>query len=364
MFHIEEVLRSAGITQADLARAIGRSPAAVSMFLHGSYKGNGEKLRRRIRQALAGLGVPAEEMDTLWDIVPDAPELSNVIELKPKLHQEDTMQRGLNQEVLKWYGLFRDPFTHPEGRDEVFRSHNLQMAESAIVDAGERHQFVAVIGETGSGKTTARDSALDRLYKSGKVHVIYPEPLISERLTAPMICTTILGELQEVVPQEMVRRTTMVRKVLSTVAEKNENVLLVIEEAHLLHPSTLRSLKHLYEVQQGFRKLLGILLVGQPALETMLGRMSLEEVSSRCRRVRLMEMSLEETGAYLEHRIRAVRGDAEVETIFTPDAVAHIAARAKHPQQVNNLARQLMERAWQVRHLTNSRAVTREVLTA
>jgi|GEM_PF-5417970 len=361
MYVVQQVFRDAGISQAQLARAIRKSPAAVSQFFSNRLHGGGAGMRRLVERAAAQVATP-EQRERLWDIVPDAPEPQFEITVQPKSQSEDTMQRGLSQEVLRWYGLFRDPFSHPESRDEVYRTHNLALAEGAIVDCAEKHQFCAVIGDTGSGKTTARDSALDRLAKSGRVRVIYPEPLICDRLTAPMICTVLLTELDQRVPQDLSQRTVAVRKMLQRASANSERCLLVIEEAHLLHPSTLRSLKHLYEIQSGFQKLLGILLIGQGSLEQRLGQSHLEEVSSRCRRVRLMEMSLEEVGGYLDFRIKAVRQDTPAEAIFAPEAVRWIAARAKFPQAVNNAARDLMERAYQMRHVTGARTIGRDVL--
>ncbi len=363
MLTIVEVLKRRRISIRQLAKAVGYSPASVCQIINGKYAGKDGRLNAAIDQALTVLGVPADEMERLWDVVPDAPEPGRVMDfesLKSHTQEEASMLNGLSQEVLGHFGLFRDPFSHPESRDEVVRTHNLKMAESAIVDAAEKHQFMALIGETGSGKTTARDSALDRLVKKGTVHIIYIEPIIAYRLNAPMICTTILRELNEPVPSEMVQRTATMRRVLKVIMERGENVLLVIEEAHLLHPSTLRSLKHLYEIQSGFTKLIGILLIGQPPLDGKFTGTDLEEVSTRCRRVRLVDMSLAEIGEYLDCRLRSVRGDGSATQVFAPDAVSYIAARAKVPQKINNAARELLTKAYDL----GSKVINREVLSA
>lgn len=367
MLYIRRMLNLHHRTSVDLAHVMGVSPSTACELVGNRYKGNNDRRRRQAEAAVRRWGWSAEDIEKLWDVVEDAPEAElpswPVAAQEPTetVKQEDfMMHRGLSQDVLKHFGLFRDPFQHPEARDEVYRSYNLKMAESAIIDCAERHQFTAVIGETGSGKTTARDSALDRLERTGKVHIVYPEPVISERLTAPMIVTTLLASLDQPAPSDLTRRTAVTRAVLKAIRESNENVLLIIEEAHLLHPSTLRSLKHLYEIQSGFQKLIGILLIGQGALERKLGDYSLAEVSSRVRRVRLQEMSVAEISEYLEHRCAMVRGEGAAAAIFSPDSAGYIAARAKYPQAVNNVARMLMEKAYDL----GCASVSRDVLAA
>lgn len=363
MLYIQKLMKERFLSIRALARAVDYSPASVCQVVNATYRGGNGKLVHHIEAALRSLGVKEEEIDRLWEILPDDPQPARVMDfesLKTHTQEDAIMSRGLSQDVLRHFGLFRDPFSHPETRDEVVRTHNLKMAESAIVDAAEKHQFVALIGETGTGKTTARDSALDRLAKKGTVHIIYIEPIISYRLTAPMICTCILRELNEPVPSEMIQRTATMRRVLKVIMERGENVLLVIEEAHLLHPSTLRSLKHLYEIQSGFVKLIGILLIGQTGLEGKFKGTDMDEVTSRCRTVRLMDMSLAEIGEYLNCRMQAVRGDGGAGTVFSPEAVSWIAARAKVPQKINNVARELLTRAYEL----GSKEISRDVLTA
>ncbi len=107
-------------------------------------------------------------------------------------------------------------------------------------------------------------------------------------------------------------------------------------------------------------KLIGILLIGQPPLEKHFRSTDMDEVTSRCRRVRLMDMSLAEIGEYLNSRLRAVRGDGGAGDVFTPEAVAWIAANAKLPQKINNVARELLTRAYEL----GSKEISRDVLTA
>lgn len=184
---------------------------------------------------------------------------------------EVVMNEGPSQEVLEHFNLFRDPFAHTESADEVFRSHDLKAAEDAVVECAEKHRFTALIGDTGSGKTTARDSALDRVRRTGKVTVVIPEPLLTPRLNVQQILTTPLLELGERVPSDLVFKSRHARRALEAIQGRKENVLLVIEEAHMLHPSALRSLKHMYEKQAGFIKLLGILLVGHSITRRLSG---------------------------------------------------------------------------------------------
>lgn len=86
----------------------------------------------------------------------------------------------------------------------------------------------------------------------------------------------------------------------------NKHVL-IIEEAHALPIPTLKHLKRFFELEDGFDKLLSIVLIGQTELGTKLSesRADVREVVQRCEVVRLNPLG-EHLGAYLKHRFHLV----------------------------------------------------------
>jgi type II secretory pathway predicted ATPase ExeA len=75
-------------------------------------------------------------------------------------------------------------------------------------------------------------------------------------------------------------------------ARSGMKYLLIIEEAHGLPTATLKHLKRFFELEDGFKKLLGIVLIGQPELRMKLSEQNHEvrEVVQRCEVVELMPL--------------------------------------------------------------------------
>ena len=83
------------------------------------------------------------------------------------------------------------------------------------------------------------------------------------------------------------------------------NCVLVIDEAQQLSPEVLEQLRLLTNLETSERKLLQIVLIGQPELRDMLAEPGLEQLSQRViARYHLGPLSLEETGQYLGHRLQ------------------------------------------------------------
>jgi type II secretory pathway predicted ATPase ExeA len=103
--------------------------------------------------------------------------------------------------------------------------------------------------------------------------------------------------------------------------------VLIIEEAHDLNIMTLKTLKRFWELEDGFKRLLAIILIGQPELAMMLderARPEAREVIRRCEVAVLapLESHLEE---YLGKKFSRV--GASLDKIFAPDAFDALRAR-------------------------------------
>ena len=101
--------------------------------------------------------------------------------------------------------------------------------------------------------------------------------------------------------------------------------VLIIEEAHALAVPTLKHLKRFYELQDGFKKLLSIILIGQTELEHKLSEHNPEvrEVVQRCEMVKLPPLDNHVEG-YLRHKLG--RAGLEFDGVFAPDAAEAIRA--------------------------------------
>ena len=132
-----------------------------------------------------------------------------------------------------------------------------EMVEAAI----EAQAFVSVLGSRGIGKTRAVRAALRR---HETVKVVEPLRLTRERLHMGDIETAIVRDLSDETPRRSGEaRSHQVRRILGP-ASREHRIVLVLDDSHVLHHSTLRGLKRLREfVWLNRSPLLGIVLVGQ-----------------------------------------------------------------------------------------------------
>ena len=70
----------------------------------------------------------------------------------------------LSKAALKHFGLPRSPFVDDvQSRADVFQSTGARYARAALMDAAQNHGFVALVGESGAGKTTLIDELQERI---------------------------------------------------------------------------------------------------------------------------------------------------------------------------------------------------------
>jgi type II secretory pathway predicted ATPase ExeA len=219
------------------------------------------------------------------------------------------------------FGLFRDPFSDDvQSAEDVYATPDIRYVREALWQTARHGGFLAVVGESGSGKTTLRRDLNDRLAREG-VSTIVIEPYVlgmedsdatGRTLKASAIADAIISA---VAPLEPVRRTQdakyrQLHRVLRDSRRAGHTHLLVIEEAHGLPIPTLKHLKRFWELEDGFKKLLGIALIGQPELRLKLSERNhaVREVVQRCELVELLPLDAHLEG-YLRHKFNRVGTD-------------------------------------------------------
>ena len=137
-----------------------------------------------------------------------------------------------------------------------------------MLDAALHSGFLAVIGEVGSGKSVMRRKVVEQLKRDGNVNVIFPQMIDKNRVNAASICDAMVMDLSDERPRmKMEDKTRQVHRLLLARSKQGCRAVLLIEEAHDLHPATIKYLKRFQELEDGYRKLLGIILVGQVELK-------------------------------------------------------------------------------------------------
>jgi general secretion pathway protein A len=162
--------------------------------------------------------------------------------------------------------------------------------------------FVLLTGEIGAGKTTVCRCFLEQIPENCKVAYIFnPKMSVEELLHA------ICDEFGLALPPAQTSKEyvdALNRFLLETHA-KGQNNVLIIDEAQNLAPQVLEQLRLLTNLETNQRKLLQIILIGQPELRGMLAQPELEQLAQRViARYHLGPLSVSEIGRYISHRMR------------------------------------------------------------
>ena len=109
----------------------------------------------------------------------------------------------------------------------------------------------------------------------------------------------------------------------------------MIEEAHDLNINTLKYLKRFYEMEDGYRKLIGIILIGQTELKEAFNEAQHVDLREVIRRVQIAEISglNGHIKQYLDLKFKRV--GAEVDKVFANGAMEALAKRLTSKDRQN-----------------------------
>jgi general secretion pathway protein A len=179
--------------------------------------------------------------------------------------------------------------------------------------------FVVITGEIGTGKTTVLNSALRAL---GSQYVA--ARLIHTTLTDVELLQALLSEFG--ISNYSTKKVKLLDELRAFFLEQHlagRHVVIIVDEAQHLNPAALEELRLLSCIDSQDRRIVSIVLMGQPALDDVLDDASLAQLRQRTRlRQRLRPMDENETAAYIRHRLKLAGGNADA--IFAPDTYPEI----------------------------------------
>lgn len=169
--------------------------------------------------------------------------------------------------------------------------------------------FVLLTGEVGAGKTTVCRCFLEQIPEHCNVAYIFnPKLTVGELLRS--ICDEFGVPHKPSVPgvETVKDYIDPLNASLLAAHASGRNTVLIIDEAQNLEADVLEQLRLLTNLETNERKLLQIILIGQPELRTMVARPSLEQLAQRViARFHLDALTPQETQQYIAHRL-AVAG--------------------------------------------------------
>ena len=165
--------------------------------------------------------------------------------------------------------------------------------------------FILLSGEVGTGKTTICRCLLEQI--PSQVDTAF---ILNPKLTAAEMLAAACDDLKIEYPKDATIKvlTDCINSYLLNAHAKDRRTVLIIDEAQNLSIEVLEQLRLLTNLETNQRKLLQIILLGQPELLTLLAQPELRQLSQRITaRFHLEALSREEISAYIKHRL-AVAG--------------------------------------------------------
>jgi len=384
---LREIMKLHAITAQDMADCIFNSkgaPLARPTIYQVANRGilpttSTPDFKVQAEAYLADHGVPEAQIAHIWDEAGDA----DVIPLHalPSDHG-DRIREGMRKKAghktsdkfaetikeaemltpttMHHFKLFRNPFLDDvqQGSD-VFMSESHRYAHAAMMDAAKTGGFVAICGECGAGKSVMRRKLISELNEAGDCRVIEPQTIDKSELTSGHILDAIILDLdQSAIPKRTREaKARQVRNALLASSRAGMRHVLIIEEAHDLSVPTMKQLKRLWEIEDGYRKVIGIILVGQPELQIRLNRQThpeMREVILRCLIGTLESLNRTDCEQYIG--LKFGRINKQRRDVLADDCIDAVMARLTtrtgyptvYPLYINNLLAKAMNAAAQI----------------
>ncbi|MEH6595924.1 MAG: AAA family ATPase [Colwellia polaris] len=255
-----------------------------------------------------------------------------------------------------YFGLEEKPFSIAPNPDYLFMSDRHREALNHLTyGLGDTGGFVLLTGEVGTGKTTISRRLMENLPENTQAAFILNPTLSSQELLA-----TLCDELKIRYRKTGATLKTLTDKIQQKLLKnhsENINTLLIIDEAQHLQPEVLEQLRLLTNLETNTKKLLQVILIGQPELQQLLQRRDLRQLAQRITaRYHLLPLNKQEVAQYLKHRLSVAKCFRE---IFDKSAVNAIHKTCKGIPRLMNL---LAERSLMNAYNSNNAVVNRKIV--
>ncbi|MFZ6673603.1 ExeA family protein [Undibacterium sp. Xuan67W] len=215
------------------------------------------------------------------------------------------------------FGLREVPFSITPDTSYFFLFATFQAALNTLLIAAKNGEgFIKITGEVGTGKTMLCRKFMAVLGPDFFTAYI-PNPL----LDSASLMRAVADELGAPANQDPHQLLKSINHRLLDLARQGKRVLLCIDEAQALPLETMEALRLLSNLETEKRKLLQIVLFGQPELDVKLARNDIRQLAQRITfHYHLSPLNRQEIQTYIAHRL-AVAG-CQRNNLFTPVALS------------------------------------------
>ena len=278
---LKQIMTDLALSQSQLAAHVSLSPATIAQLINHSYWPRAAKqygLRDNITEFLKRNGATEEQIAVAFERNATAGQCGGARTTAFPVNEDEHMsirKQILHPQTLRHFKLPGNPFDEVNSADEFYANEQLRYTRAQLLDACKRGGFVAVVGESGSARprcaATCRSACSVRTCRSRSSAPTWWawSPMTSRarrsrrarswtrswrrsRRTSPAVQQRCAVPPAGESPQESHRTGT--------------RHVVLIEEAHAMPKATLRHLKRFVELEDGFSRLLSVILLGQNEL--------------------------------------------------------------------------------------------------
>ncbi len=207
----------------------------------------------------------------------------------------------------EYFGFKEAPFSiAPDPRYLYMTTQHRDALAHLIYGLNSEGGCILLTGEVGTGKTTICRCLLEQIPEQANVALV-----LNPKVNEIELLETICDELKISYPDannSIKTYTDRIYDFLITSNQKNEKTVLIIDEAQNLDSKVLEQLRLLTNLETNQRKLLQIIILGQPELLDILAKTEMRQLAQRITaRFHLRPLTRHEVKAYISHRL-AVAG--------------------------------------------------------
>jgi MSHA biogenesis protein MshM len=241
----------------------------------------------------------------------------------------------------KHYRLQELPFTiTPDTRFFFAHTSHQEALNTLLVAVRSGEGFIKVVGEVGTGKTLLCRKFLNALDPQEYITAFLPNPYLEPRALLMGVAEEFGMTMDPYTDQHHLLRR--LNRFLIDNYASGKRAVVCLDEAQAIPVETLEALRLLTNLETERRKLLQVVLFGQPELDAHLGQPRVRQLRQRITfSAKLRPFTLPEVDFYVSHRLTVAgyRGPR----LFTPEAVEQLhRASGGIPRLINILAHKAM----------------------
>ena len=244
---------------------------------------------------------------------------------------------------LKYFGLRELPFGITPDTSYFFASRSIQEAlNTLLIAVGNGEGFIKITGEVGTGKTLLCRKFLSTLSPAW-VSAYIPNPNLESRGLVLALADELgvpgLSAEPHRLEKELMQR-------LLDLARQGKRVVLCMDETQAMPLATLETVRLLTNLETEKRKLMQVVLFGQPELDRNLASQSVRQLRQRITfQYALKALDRAEVANYVAHRLKVAGYPGTA--LFAPNALAELHAASRGvPRLVNILAHKSLLVLW------------------